>query len=298
MLSAGGHSRAGSRKSGEGMEDFRTGDDAQRERLRQALRVLYNKPHTIKSSLLARLVEKEARRLNLAAMHRTNIDKFRKHKVTKPRDPRILTPLWNVVFDPRFGLPTADRSEGVATPESQSGDGGGQHEFFQAAVNFFNADSQPSTNMQGRFVFYRYSEYFYKYSDAIPNAVVVGQWDIDQSGFIKEKQEYDGRLGRHPMREDYQGYCLPKSINICLLMREAYKNTPKFYVLEELYDDPETVQTVLLGYMLKASPLSKFFRSPVYAVRVPDDEDVKCNILRCEEVPQPILYELEALEKS
>ena len=61
----------------------------------------------------------------------------------------------------------------------------------------------------------------------------------------------------------------------CLVMKEAKKETPKFYMLETVYDDPDTLQThVISGYMLKGSNKQKFFHSPVYAIRVPDNKDV------------------------
>jgi hypothetical protein len=41
-----------------------------------------------------------------------------------------------------------------------------------------------------------------------------------------------------------------------------------------------------------------FYRSAVYAVRVPNAEDVECNIVRCDEIPSHILHKLEALEKK
>jgi hypothetical protein len=100
------------------------------------------------------------------------------------------------------------------------------------------------------------------------------------------------------MRDGYTGYCLPKGPNICLIMRHATTETPKFYVLEAVYDNLDTLQTeVMAGYMLKGSLRHKFFRSPVYAVRVSADKPVDYNILRREEIPANVLQELEALSK-
>ena len=81
-------------------------------------------------------------------------------------------------------------------------------------------------------------------------------------------------------------------------MKEVKKETPKFYMLESFYDNPDTLQTeIIAAYMLKGSYKDKFFRFPVYAIRVPDKHDVECDIYRCEEIEPDILEELEALER-
>ena len=161
--------------------------------------------------------------------------------------------------------------------------------------------TRAKTDLLGRFMFYHFSEVFHKFSASIPRAVVVGQWDIDLAGaafLIEEKQYYDGRLGKQEREDVYNGYCLPKGRNICFLMREAKKETPKFYMLESDYDHPITHETkVVSGHMLKGSHNRKYFHSPVYAERVPADRDVERNILRCEDVPPHVMQELDALAK-
>ena len=103
--------------------------------------------------------------------------------------------------------------------------------------------------------------------------------------------EVSGKQERHDI---YNGI-LPKGRNICFIMREAYKETPKFYMLESEFDDPVTHQSkVLSGHMLKGSHNRKYFHSPVYAVRVPADKDVERNILRCEDVSAHVMHELDA----
>jgi hypothetical protein len=148
-------------------------------------------------------------------------------------------------------------------------------------------------------MFYHFSEVFHKFSAEIPRAVVVGQWDIDLTDgafSIEEKQYYDGMLGKQERRDFYNGYCLPKGRNICFLMRESHKETPKFYMLEAEFDDPITHETkVLSGHMLKGSHNRKYFHSPVYAERVPGGKDVERNIMRCEDVPAHVMQELDAL---
>lgn len=134
----------------------------------------------------------------------------------------------------------------------------------------------------------------------MPKAVVVGQWDIalaDGVCCVEETQEYDGKLGKRSMRDLYKGYGVPKGPNMCFILKEAKKETPKFYMLEPVHDDPGTHQTQFLaGYMLKGSYHHKFFHSPVYAVRVPDDEKIQCNILRCADIPDDdVMQELEKL---
>jgi hypothetical protein len=64
------------------MDDFR-GEEAQYNRLREALRRLY--ALNIKSGQLERMVEEEAARIGVGAMTRTDIDKFRKGEVGRPR---------------------------------------------------------------------------------------------------------------------------------------------------------------------------------------------------------------------
>jgi hypothetical protein len=113
---------------------------------------------------------------------------------------------------------------------------------------------------------------------------------------VKEKQEYDGNLGKQRMRDLYNGYCLPKGPNLCFIMREAKKETPKFYMLDAVYDNPDTLKTeVLAGHMLKGSLRHKYYHSPVYAVRVPADKDVECNILPCSRISEHVMHELDAL---
>ena len=280
------------------MDEFR-GEDAQYERLRDALRTLYNL--SVKSAQLERLAEKEAQRLGTGCMSRTSIDKFRTGEVDRPREIRTVFPLWNAVFSPKFGLPTADRSEPVSP--GQLNGSAGAHDYFHSSVRFFDVhkhrQARVTVDLLGRFAFYHFSEYFHKFSNAIPRAVVVGQWDIkleDGAYCVEEKQRYDGRLGQIRMLDYYLGYCLPKGPNICLIMREAKKETPKFYMLEAVHDNPETLQTeALSGYMLKGSHKQKFFHSPVYAIRVPDNRNVECNIVRCADVPEHLLHELETL---
>ena len=121
---------------------------------------------------------------------------------------------------------------------------------------------------------------------------------LDGAFCIEEKQYYDGNLGKQERHDVYNGYSLPKGRNICFLMREAKRETPKFYMLESEHDDPVTFQTqVLSGHMLKGSHNRKYFHSPVYAVRVPADKDVGRNILRCEDVSPHVMHELDALAK-
>ena len=279
-----------------GMDDFR-GEDAQYTRLREALGRLY--ALKIKSGQLEHMVEPEARRIGVEAMARTDIDKFRKGEVGRPRDIRRIIPLWRVVFSPAFLLPTADPAgqEDARSPQS-----GGVHGFFHAAVQFYDVhqhrQTRAKTGLLGRFAFYHFSEYFHRFS-AMQRAVVIGQWDIhlvDGAYCVDEKQEYDGALGRQKMHDHYTGYCLPKGPNVCLIVREVHKETPKFYMLEALYDHPKTRQTdVLAGYMLKGSYRHKFYHSPVYALRVSETTNVQCNILRCTDIPAHVLEELEAL---
>ena len=103
-------------------------------------------------------------------------------------------------------------------------------------------------------------------------------------------------MGKKDMRDYYKGYCLPKGINICFVMKELKKETPKFYVLRSIYDDPDTQKTdIMSGYMLKGSYLHGYFHSPVYAMRRADDEDVPCNILTRSNISDNILYELDKL---
>jgi hypothetical protein len=235
------------------MEDFR-GEEAQYNRLREALRRLY--ALNIKSGLLEGLVKKEAQRIGVAAMARTDIDKFRKGEVGRPRDIRRILPLWSVVFSPVFLLPTAD----PAGPDDQRPRQSGIHEFFHAAVKFYDVhkhrQARTKIDLLGRFAFYHFSEYFHGFA-AVKRAVVIGQWDInlvDGAYCVEEKQQYDGALGKHRMEDSYIGYCLPKGPNVCLLMREAKRETPKFYVLDAVYDNPKTLKTeVLTGQMLKGS---------------------------------------------
>ena len=66
------------------MEEFR-GDPEQIERLRDAVRALH-KNETVKSVQLERLAKKEAQLLGTPCMTRTDIDKFRKGKITRPND--------------------------------------------------------------------------------------------------------------------------------------------------------------------------------------------------------------------
>jgi hypothetical protein len=276
------------------MEEFR-GDPAQLEQLRERLRALHETGRA-KSAELERLSREEARRLGTAHMTRTDIDKFREGIVTRPRDLKKVLPLWNVVFSENFLLPATPAVSDRAT----------DHPFFDSAVQFFDVhqhrQKRAKINLLGRFTFYHFSEYFHKFSNDIPRAVVVGQWDIklsDGAYCVEEKQEYDGKLGKIPMRDFYTGYCLPKGVNICLVMRQDEKETPKFYVLESIFNDPITKQTMTIaGYMLKGSPMLGFYRSALYAVRVPDGEDVECNIFRCEKIPPHVLHELETIENK
>jgi len=271
------------------MEEFQ-GEDALVEKVRDAVAFLYGRK--IKSGKLERMVRPEAQRMGWAAMSRQDIDKFRKGPgnggVGRPNDIRKIYALWNVVSDERFGLPTAQHS-GAAIPVESQPENAEAHEFFQALVKFFDIhqhrNARAKTDIVGRLVFYIFSEIFHKFSAEIPRAVVVGQWDIafvDGAFCIEEKQDYDGHLGKQKRKDVYNGYCLPKGRNLCFLTREAKAETPKFYILEAEYDDPDTFQVhVLSGHMLKGSRTRKFFHSPVYAVRVPDGEDVECNIVRC-----------------
>jgi hypothetical protein len=273
------------------MEEFR-GDHAQFERLRDVLRALHEKGKA-KSALLERLAKEEARRLGISAMTRTDIDKFREGTVTRPRDPQKVVPLWNVVFSENFLLPAASAVSGGAV----------DHPFFYSALKFFDVhqhrNKRLKVDLHGKFVFYHYSEYFHKFSEAMPKAVVVGQWDIalaDGVCCVEEKQDYDGKIGKRAMQDFYKGYGLPKGPNMCFVLKEEKKETPKFYMLESVHDDPKTYQTVILaGYMLKGSYHHKFFHSPVYAVRVRDDEEIQCNILRCADLPDDVMHELEKL---
>jgi hypothetical protein len=282
------------------MDEFR-GEAAQYDRLRKALWTLYD--GDIKSAEIEGLAKKEANLLGIDDwMARTDLDKFREGEVKKPRGIRRVVPVWNVVFSPKYHLPTADRPE---PPPSDGGlqDGPGPHGFFDACVMFFDVHQHRQVrarkNLLGRFMFYHFSEVFHKFSASIPRAVVVGQWDIDLADgafLIEEKQYYDGRIGKQERLDFYKGCCLPKGRNICFLMREAHKETPKFYVLESEFDDPVTHETkVLSGHMLKGSHNRKYFHSPVYAVRVAPDKDVERNILPCEDVPPHVMHELDAL---
>jgi hypothetical protein len=275
------------------MEDFR-GKDAQYDRLRDALRTLYDL--NVKSGQLERMVKPEADRMGVEAMTRTDIDKFRKGDVERPRDIRRILPLWSVVFSPEFLLPTAETAtDSRSTPSSV-------HDFFHAAVQFYDVHQHRQTrtklDLLGRFAFYHFSEYFHRFA-AVQSAVVVGQWDIhlaEGAYCVEEKQHYDGELGRQKMHDRYTGYCLPKGPNVCLIVREVHRETPKFYMLEALYDHPKTRQTdVLAGYMLKGSYRHKFYHSPVYATRVSEAVEVQCNILRCADIPAHVMEELEAL---
>lgn len=277
------------------MEEFK-GEPEQVERLRAEIRALHARK--IKSAELMRRVEKEAKSLGIGCMSRTDIDKFRTGAVDRPRDIQKAVPLWNVVFsDPflrRDPPPSPDAAKDSINPE---------HEFFYSAVKFFDIHQHRNTRLKvdliGKFVFYHYSEYFHKFSEKLQRAVVVGQWDIalaDGVCCVQEKQNYDGKLGRRAMRDLYTGYGLPKGPNMCLMMKEVKKETPKFYMLEAVHDDPVTFRTeIIAGYMLKGSYPHKFFHSPVYAVRVGEGEQVECNILPCADVPEDILHELDKL---
>jgi hypothetical protein len=276
------------------MEEFR-GDAEQYERLRDRLRDLHE-AKTVKSAELERLAKIEAKALGTSCMTRQDIDKFREGTVTRPREIQKVLPLWNVVFSEKFRLPGAPAIAGDAPALAE-------HDFFHSSVTFFHVHqhrkTRAKTDLVGRFVFYHFSEFFHKFSAAVPRAVVVGQWDIeflDGAYCVAEKQNYDGNLGKRRARDRYNGYCLPKGPNICLIMRQAKKETPKFYMLEAAHDDPDTLQTeVLAGHMLKGSERHKFFHSPVYAERVPADQDVECNILPCSGVSEHVMQELEAL---
>ena len=244
------------------MEEFR-GDQAQFERLREALRALHASGKA-KSAQLERLAKQEAARLGTSAMSRTDFDKFREGIVTRPRGLQKVLLLWNVVFSENFLLPGARAVY----------DGASNHSFFHSAVQFFDVhqhrNKRLKVDLHGRFVFYHYSEYFHKFSEAMPKAVVVGQWDIaldDGVCSVEEKQDYDGKLGKRAMRDLYKGYGLPKGPNMCFILKEEKKETPKFYMLESVHDDPETFQTqILAGYMLKGSYHHKFFAAARSAV--------------------------------
>jgi hypothetical protein len=213
-----------------------------------------------------------------------------------------LKPLWNVVFSGRYDLPAPDQPDLVAAELKTLA---GPHGFFHACAKFFRVSEihnvQIQENLPGRFAFYHFSEIFHKFSPTIPRAVLIGQWDIDLINgvyYVTERQAYDGKLGRLPARDRYNGYCLPMSMNISFILRHAMEQTPKYYMLRapSAYDDPETSQIqVLFGFMLKGSEEHQYFRSPVYAVRVPKDQRVARNILRCEAIPRHVLEELEAL---
>jgi hypothetical protein len=284
------------------MDEFR-GAPEQYKRLKAALEQLYEAD--IKSAQLVTLAREEAARLGINVLDcatYTDLNKLRTGEVKKARVFRRLIPVWNVVFSGRYHLPTADPSE-PPPPEAALPDGPAPHGFFDACVSFFDVHQHRQTrakkNLLGRFMFYHFSEVFHKFSASIPRAVLVGQWDIDlvDGAFcIEEKQNYDGGIGKQEMHYVYNGYCLPKGRNICFLMRESHKETPKFYMLESEFDDPVTHETkVLSGHMLKGSHNRKYFHSPVYAVRVPADKDVGRNILRCEDVPAHVMHELDAL---
>ena len=257
-----------------------------------------------KSAQLEAMAKDEARLLGTGWPNRQDIDKYREGTVKKARDFRKVIPLWNVVFFPKYRLPTADYSE-PPPPDGGLTGRSGPHGFFMPAWRFSmfisTGISAPKTDLLGRFMFYHFSEYFHKFSASIPRAVVVGQWDIDfaDGAFrIEEKQDYYGSIGKQERHAVYNGYCLPKGRNICFIMREAKKETPKFYMLEAEYDNPVTHQTeVLSGHMLKGSHNRKYFHSPVYAVRVPADKDVERDILRCEDVKPDVMHELDALAK-
>jgi hypothetical protein len=292
-------SRAGNRSAEAEMEEFR-GKPEQYERLKTALKQLYE--GGIKSAEIEVMAEKEAKRLGLGDwMTRTDMDKFRSGVVAKPRGFLRAVPVWNVVFSTRYHFPTADGSE-PPPPDAVLQDAPGPHGFFHSSVKFFDVHQHRQTRAKkgllGRFAFYHFSEYFHKFG-SVQRAVVVGQWDIDLTDgayCVEEKQEYHGTLGKPPMLDSYTGYCLPKGPNVCLILREVHKETPKFYMLEALHDHPETRQTEMLaGYMLKGSFRHKFYHSPVYAVRVPREKPVECNILRCEDVPAHVMVELEEL---
>jgi hypothetical protein len=279
------------------MEEFR-GDAEQFDRLREALRALHAEKKA-KSVQLARHVKMEAGSLGTAFMTRQDIDKFREGEVERPRELRKVLPLWNVVFSGKYLLPATPAPK-ISDDKAAAPAG---HEFFYSAVRFFDVhqhrNKRLKVDLHGKFVFYHYSEYFHKFSEAMPKAVVVGQWDIaldDGVCSVEEKQDYDGKLGKRAMRDLYKGYGLPKGPNMCFILKEGKKETPKFYMLEAVHDDPETFQTQFLaGYMLKGSYHHKFFHSPVYAVRAADGEKIQCNILRCGDIPADVLHELERL---
>src|SRR5689334_4267569 len=140
------------------MDEFR-GTPEQYERLREALRTLYDTD--VKSAEIEGLAQKEAKRLGIDDwMTRTDLDKFRKEEVEKPRGIRRVVAVWNVVFSPEYHLPTAVRPE---PPSSDSGlqHSPGPHGFFHACVAFFDVHQhrqiRAKTDILGRFRFYHFS---------------------------------------------------------------------------------------------------------------------------------------------
>jgi hypothetical protein len=281
------------------MDDFR-GITSQIEELREGLRTLYP---DYKAGLLEKYAKEEADRLGLDWMTRQDIDKFRlgaaRGGVDKPRDPQRLIPLWNVLFSGRYPLPTA-KSDDSGLLDIQ-----GPHGFYHASLKFFHVHQhrnlRAKKDLLGRFAFYHFSEYFHKFPP-LPRAVLIGQWDIElKHGVycVTEKQNYDGKIGRSAARDTYSGYFLPKGPNICFILRQAKKETPKYYMLAAEQDDADTFETrIMSGLMLKGSEGHKYFHSPVYAERVPSNRSVACNIKRCEDIPPHVMEELEALANT
>jgi hypothetical protein len=274
----------------------------QYERLREYLRTLYD-THGIKSSLVIQAIS-EVKGEKAAVPTRTDLDKLRRGENKEPKGVKIEN-LWEAVHT-KYGELLGIGPDGLTNDAPRSAvasPGEADHSFFEALSRFYYVHQDDNTRLirflTGRFVFYHFSEMLLDHGSPPKRAIVVGQFDIAATGKsppvveVIERQACDGRLGPSAMTETYEGYCLPKGSNLCFVLRDNRKETPKFYTFHKRFEDGAPARTTWMrGYMLKPTDGDGCFHSPVFAERAPDG-GVECNVLARSEIEPRILRELE-----
>lgn len=146
--------------------------------------------------------------------------------------------------------------------------------FFYSLCEFFEVNlheqNKLSSSLAGEYELFHVSQLFDNEMNVLIASVSITACPNGSSIlYVKERQEYDGRLGGCSEIDEFRGYVFERSGDVYFITKGMPQHTPKIYIFDRRHDNPETGETDWIeGVMTKGAGSNRAaFHSPAYARR-------------------------------
>ncbi|WP_156884541.1 hypothetical protein [Stappia stellulata] len=135
------------------------------------------------------------------------------------------------------------------------------------------------SDFSGTYAMYSRSSNFYKMGCYIVSKLEISKTESNSISIL-ESQTYSGRLGLSELRENFHGFCIPKSGIHIIVATETERHHPRIYFLNDMhFNEDRSAVEFFQGYFVTYSKgFGGYFQSNFFCKRLQSGDHVDYDI--------------------